>query len=136
MPSQPAPSTVAAYVAGFPADVQRALRAVRRAVRAAIPDAAETIGYQIPAYRLDGRPVIYVAAFTAHIGLYPVPVGTPALHARLARYRCGKASLRFPLDEPMPVALIAAVVKQRATEQRARAVMPAKGRRTPARSRG
>ena len=128
MARRAAPSTVDEYIAGFPTGVQRNLRVVRRVIRAAIPEATETIGYQIPAYRLGG-PVIYFAAFASHIGLYPAPVGTPALQARLAPYRSGKASLRFPLDEPMPEGLIARVVKQRAKEQQARTGAKAKGRR-------
>lgn len=131
MAGRSTPATVSEYIGGFPTAVQRALRAVRRAVRAAIPGATETISYQIPAYRLDGRPVIYFAAFASHVGLYPAPAGTPALQARIAPYRSGKASLRFPLDEPMPEGLIARIVKQRAKEQAARATTKAKSRRGP-----
>jgi uncharacterized protein YdhG (YjbR/CyaY superfamily) len=78
MARRAAPSTVDEYIAGFPTGVQRNLRVVRRVIRAAIPEATETIGYRIPAYRIGG-PVIYVAAFASHIGLYPAPTGTPVV---------------------------------------------------------
>lgn len=104
--------TVEEYIAGFPKDVQKILRTIRKTIRAAAPDAKESISYKIPTYKLDGHPVIYFAAFKAHIGLYPV---TPPVKAKfkkeLAGYKGGKGTVQFPLDEPIPYRLITRIVK-------------------------
>jgi uncharacterized protein YdhG (YjbR/CyaY superfamily) len=65
------PKTIDQYIAGFPRDVQRILETIRRTIRKAAPKAGETISYGIPTFKLNG-PLIYFAAFKAHIGLYPV----------------------------------------------------------------
>ena len=72
-----------------------------------MPSASERISYNIPTYRLE-RDVIHVGAFKTHIGLYP-PVRDPKLQARLRRYQGPKGNLQFPLDEPLPYGLIAAI---------------------------
>jgi uncharacterized protein YdhG (YjbR/CyaY superfamily) len=102
-------ATVDAYIASFPKDVQAVLRKIRAAIRRALPEASERISYSIPTYRLE-RDVIYFGAFKRHIGLYP-PVRDPALAARLAKYRNEKGNLQFPLDRPIPYALIGAIAK-------------------------
>jgi uncharacterized protein YdhG (YjbR/CyaY superfamily) len=107
----PAPSPVDEYIAGFPAEIQAVLRAVRATVRAAAPDAEERISYRMPAVFQHGV-VVYFAAFKRHIGLFP-PVEDPAVRARVAQYAGPKGNLRFPYDQPIPHGLIAAVVKAR-----------------------
>jgi uncharacterized protein YdhG (YjbR/CyaY superfamily) len=109
--SSAAASTIDGYIATFPKDVQARLQAVRHAIAKAAPQADEAISYRIPAFRLHGRYLIYFAGFKAHIGLYPVRVDGAGYSPEVARYASGKASLRFPLDEPLPVELIAKVVK-------------------------
>lgn len=114
-PSSP-PQTVDAYIAAFPRAVQAKLRAVRRAIRTAVPAAAESISYRMPAYKLDG-PLLYFAAYTAHIGLYPMIGGIKAAFAKeLVRYEQSKGTLRLPLDAPIPVDLIARIARFRARE--------------------
>jgi uncharacterized protein YdhG (YjbR/CyaY superfamily) len=95
---------------------------VRQAIRKAVPKAEEGISYRIPTYRLDGRYLIYFAGFKAHIGVYPVHADDPALGAAIAPYVSGKATLKFPLDEPLPLALIARVVKVKAKAAKAKAL--------------
>src|SRR5262245_19263751 len=92
-----------------------ALRAIRRTVRRAVPAATETIGYQMPAFLLD-RVFFYFAAFQQHVGVFPPVRGSAALLRALQRYRGPKGNLRFPLAEPMPLALVARVARALAAE--------------------
>jgi uncharacterized protein YdhG (YjbR/CyaY superfamily) len=109
-----AASDVDAYIAGFAEPVQALLQSVRQAVRRAAPAAQEGISYRIPAYRLNGRVLIYFAGFKQHIGLYPIVAGDGLSANEFAEHASGKASLRFALDRPLPLALIERVVKAKA----------------------
>jgi uncharacterized protein YdhG (YjbR/CyaY superfamily) len=113
------PATIDEYIAAFPDDVQAILEKIRATIRKAAPEAKEKISYQIPAFTMDGD-LIYFAAFKQHIGMYPPVRGDEKLQKDLARYRGEKGNLRFPLDEPMPYALITRIVKARLKEHRAR----------------
>lgn len=116
------PTDIDGYIAGFPPATQVALERVRETIRTAAPEAEETISYAIAAYRLNDRNLVYFAGFKEHVGLYPLPKENAALQARMAPYQAGKGTLRFPLNKKMPLALIAAVVKQHVKENNARAV--------------
>jgi uncharacterized protein YdhG (YjbR/CyaY superfamily) len=106
------------YIAAQPESVQPVLRRVRHAIRRALPRAVEGISYQIPVYRVGGRAVIYFAGWKAHYSLYPVTRGLAAdLAADLAPYRVSKGTLRFPLDEPVPIQLIMRIAKLRARDE-------------------
>jgi uncharacterized protein YdhG (YjbR/CyaY superfamily) len=115
---RPKPRDVDDYIAGFPQGVQRRLREIRSTVKKAAPDAEEVISYGIPAFKQNG-PLVYFAAFTAHIGLYPVTRAVRAtLETQLSPYtpRGAKATVRFPLDKPIPPALVTKIVKLRIKE--------------------
>lgn len=101
---------VDAYIDRYPAKVQTILRKIRRTIRRVAPNARESISYRIPTYSLDG-PVVYFAAFRNHIGLYPPARGDAALERAVARYANERGNLRFPLDEPIPYALIERIVR-------------------------
>jgi uncharacterized protein YdhG (YjbR/CyaY superfamily) len=109
--------TIDAYLAAQPAAVRRVLRQVRDTIRKALPGAEETISYQLPAYRLSGRIVLYFGGWAEHYALYP---GTnrfvSTLRKELAPYEVSKGTIRFPLTEPVPVRLIARIAKLRAKE--------------------
>ncbi len=109
------PVTIDDYIAAAAPAAQPALRRIRREVRTAVPDATESIAYQMPALR---RPKVffYFAAFKKHIGIFPPVKGSATLQKRLARYRGPKGNLQFPLDEPMPYPLIVQVAKALARE--------------------
>jgi uncharacterized protein YdhG (YjbR/CyaY superfamily) len=107
------------YIAGFPPDVRKKLEAVRRTIRAAAPDASERISYQIPTFFLN-RNLVHFAAFKNHIGFYPGADGIKAFKSKLKSYKSAKGSVQFPLDEAIPLALIAAIVKFRASFERVR----------------
>ena len=105
------------YIAARPQSVKAILERVRSAIRGALPDADEGIGYQIPAYKVRGRPVIYFAAWKAHYSVYPATRQVvTALKGALAPYRVSKGTIRFPLDQPVPVRLIARIARLRARE--------------------
>ena len=113
------PKDVDSYIAAFPKDVQVLLKKVRRTIRAAAPNATEVISYNIPAYRQNGM-LVYFAAFKNHIGLYPPARGNAALQKAAKRYAGPKGNLRFPFDEPLPLALIARIVRHKAKENKAK----------------
>jgi uncharacterized protein YdhG (YjbR/CyaY superfamily) len=99
-------SGVDQYIGSFPADVQAVLQEIRRRIRAAVPGVAETISYRIPAMTLNGRRLIYFAAWRHHISVYPVPAGDPAFRRDIEPYLHGKGTVRFPLSQPVPYQLI------------------------------
>ncbi len=110
------------YIATHPEAVQRILQRVRRAVRKALPDAAEVISYQIPAYKLRAGAVLYFAGWKQHYSLYPATAGViAAFKDDLAPYEIDKSTIRFPLAGRVPVTLIARIAKLRAQEVMARA---------------
>ncbi len=110
-------ASVDEYIATHPAEVQAILQRVRDAIRRALPDAEETISYQIPAYRLHGGTVLYFAAWKRHYSVYPATDGVVAACAGgSAPYEVSKGTLRFPLSEPVPEELIERIAKVRAEE--------------------
>jgi len=113
-------ATVDEYIAAFPAEIRRILRRIRATVRKAAPGAQERISYGMPSFT-QGRTLMYYAAFTNHIGLYPPVKGDAKLRTQIARYANEKGNLKFPLDEPIPYALIGRIVKARVKENRATA---------------
>ena len=114
------PASVDAYVAEFPSDVRAILERLRATARKLLPDAQETISYGIPTYKRNG-PVVYFAAFKSHIGFYPPVRGDATLVKAVARYANDKGNLRFPLDEPLPMALIERIVRHHAKRDAASA---------------
>jgi uncharacterized protein YdhG (YjbR/CyaY superfamily) len=115
---RPTFSSVDEYIASQPADVQPVLERVRAAIRKAIPKADEVISYQIPAYTLGGRNVVFFAGFKNHYSLYPANARVvAAFRKELEPYETnGKGTVRFPLTAPVPVRLISAIARFRAKE--------------------
>lgn len=104
------------YIAGFPPATQVALEAMRALIREGAPEATETISYAIPTFDLNGGHLVHFAGFARHIGFYPVPTGIEAFKAELAAFKTGKGSVQFPLDQPLPEALIRRIVAFRIAE--------------------
>ena len=105
------------YLASLPEATQAVLRQVRAAIRSALPGADEVISYQIPAYKLGGKAVIYFAGWKKHWSLYPVTEKLQAaLGGEIAGYEVSKGTLKFPLSEPVPTALVEKIAKLRAEE--------------------
>ncbi|MCK7481635.1 MAG: DUF1801 domain-containing protein [Candidatus Moduliflexus flocculans] len=104
-------SSVDDYIAGFPESIQKQLKRIRAVIRAAAPEAREKISYKIAGYELNGRNLVYFAGWKKHISLYPIPAGDEAFEKAISKYVDGKGTLKFPLDEPLPMKLIKKVVE-------------------------
>ena len=109
------PKDIDEYISSFPKDVQKILKKVRSTIRNAAPKAEEAISYQIPTFKLNGN-LIHFAAYKNHIGVYPAPRAVAAFKKELDRYGSSKATIKFPLDEPIPYDLITRVVEFRVKE--------------------
>ena len=113
-------STIDEYISGFSPEVRAILQKVRQVVRSAAPDAEELISYRMPAFKLNGI-LVYFAAFKNHIGLYPPIKGDARLEQAVSPYAGEKGNLRFPLDRPIPYALIERIAKLRVKQDLAKA---------------
>lgn len=102
-----------AYIRTFPGDVQEILEKVRRTIREAAPKAEEGIKYQMPTFMLGGKNLVHFAAWKNHIGFYPTPLPLIEFKKELAKYEMSKGAVQFPLEKPIPVALIKKMVRSR-----------------------
>jgi uncharacterized protein YdhG (YjbR/CyaY superfamily) len=118
---QATPGSIDEYIARFPPDVQAVLQQVRTTIREAAPDAEEAIKYQIPTF-VQNETLVHFAAFRNHIGLYPTPSGVAKFKDELSSYESAKGSVRFPIDKPMPLRLIARIVAFRVREAQVKTV--------------
>ena len=109
-------TTIDAYIASFPKEVQGILEEVRQTIRQAAPGAVEAFSYQIPTFKLNGSNLVHFAAWKEHIGFYATPSGNAAFKKELARYKVAKGSIPFPLGEPFPYDLLTKIVKFRMKE--------------------
>lgn len=101
--------TIDEYIMSFPEDVQRILKEIRQTIAKTAPLAAETISYQMPTFKIDGKYLVYFAGWKNHVSLYPVPSNT-TFQDELAPYLSGKGTAKFPLNEPIPYDLVKKVV--------------------------
>ncbi|TMD35371.1 MAG: DUF1801 domain-containing protein [Chloroflexi bacterium] len=118
MTDQTGKQAVDAYIAAAPKEAQPLLRQLRKTIKAAAPEAEERMSYGMPHYAYKGR-LVYFAVFKNHIGFYPA--GYANKYPEVRRYLAGAGTLRFPLGEPLPVALIGKLVKTRVGENEAKA---------------
>jgi uncharacterized protein YdhG (YjbR/CyaY superfamily) len=109
------PKSVDEYIAAQPEAVRPKLEQARAAIRAAVPEALEVIGYGMPGYKLHGKPMLYFAGFKEHYSLFAASGSFFAtLENELKGYELRKGTIHFPLDEPVPVKLISRIAKLRA----------------------
>jgi uncharacterized protein YdhG (YjbR/CyaY superfamily) len=103
------------YHSSFPADIQEILEQLRQTIEQAAPKATETISYGMPAFR-QNKVLVYYAVHKEHIGFYPTP--NPIIHFKqeLEKYNTSKGAIQFPMDKPLPLALVKRIVKFRVAE--------------------
>ena len=109
------PKSIDEYIAAFPEQTQKLLQQIRETIKKAAPQAEESISYAMPTFKLNGN-LVHFAAYKNHIGFYPVPSGIDAFREELSGYKGAKGSVQFPIDQPMPLKLIADIVKYRVQE--------------------
>lgn len=108
-------SSIDAYISSFPDDVQNLLNQMRETIKGAAPEAEEKISYQMPTFFLKGN-LVHFAAHKKHIGFYPTPSAVQAFEKELSAYQIAKGSVQFPFDKPLPLELIAEMVRFRVSE--------------------
>ena len=99
------------YIAACPKESQAYLQQIRKLIHSLVPDAKEKISYQIACFELNGRNLIHFAGWKKHVSLYPVPAWSDAFERQIEPYASAKGTVKFPLDEPLPIKLIERVVK-------------------------
>ncbi len=104
------------YIQQFPENVQEILRQIRKLIIDNAPGVDELMAYGMPGYKTHRKPLVYFAAFKSHIGFYATPSGHSEFKNELSKYRQGKGSVQFPIDEPIPYHLIEKMVKFRVME--------------------
>ncbi|RIV70759.1 iron chaperone [Flagellimonas aequoris] len=109
------------YISKFPEEAQEIMQKIRAIVKDVAPDAVEQTAYGMPGYKTHGKPLVYFAGYKNHIGLYATPSGHEKFAEELSKYKQGKGSVQFPLDQPMPYDLIKRIVVFRVQENASKA---------------
>jgi uncharacterized protein YdhG (YjbR/CyaY superfamily) len=116
--------TVQEYISAQSAPAKTMLQQMRSTIKEAAPGAEEVISYNMPAFKLNGM-LVWYAAFKNHIGFYPRPSGLDAFKKEIAVYKRTKGAVQFPMDQPLPLALVTKIVKYRVKENKAEAAAKA-----------
>jgi uncharacterized protein YdhG (YjbR/CyaY superfamily) len=111
----PIAESIDEYIAAFPKDVQQKLRDLRATIKKAAPKAEEKISYAMPTFALHGN-LVHFAAYKNHIGFYPAPRAIEEFKKELSKYEGSKGTVQFPIDKPLPLPLIAKMVKFRVAQ--------------------
>ncbi len=119
------PINIDEYILSFPEETKKKLEQLRVTINKAAPQANKVISYAMPAFKLNGM-LVYFAAYEKHIGFYPTSSGIEAFKKELSIYKGAKGSVQFPLDKPLPLALISKIVKFRIKENLQKAALKKK----------
>ena len=109
------PENIDQYIAGFAPDVQEKLKSIRKLVHETSPEAVETISYQMPAFKYNGKILVYFAAFKNHIGFYATPEANLAFKDELSEYKTTKGTIQLPYNKPLPMELLRKIILYKAT---------------------
>ena len=104
------------YIRDFPKEIGDRLNEIRKRIKKTAPRAEETISYGMPAFKLNGKALVYFAAFKNHIGFFPTPSGINKFEKELREYKTSKGTLRFAYDKSIPLGLIERITRFRAKE--------------------
>ena len=104
------------YIAACPAESRAHLQQIRILIHSLVPEAKEKISYQIACFELNGKNLVHFAGWKKHVSLYPIPAGSEAFNKQIAKYADGKGTVKFPLDQPLPMKLIEKAVKYKLTD--------------------
>ncbi|MDR0486316.1 MAG: DUF1801 domain-containing protein [Elusimicrobiota bacterium] len=107
--------TIDEYIETFEPKIQKTLKEIRKFIKKEAPQASEKISFGLPSFYLNGN-LLHFAAFKNHYGFFPSPSGIYAFEKELIPYRAGKGSLHFPLDQPIPWAIIKKITQFRVKE--------------------
>ena len=103
------------YIASYPQKTQVLLEEMRAVICKAAPQATEAISYGVPTYKLNGN-LVHFGGFKFHIGFFPTPSGIKHFQKELSAYKTSKGAVQFPIEKPIPVGLVAKIVKFRVKE--------------------
>ena len=106
------------YIKQFPSEIQDLLQLIRITIKKACPESVECISYGMPSYKLNGKPLVYFAAYKKHIGFYATPSGHKEFIKELSIYKQGKGSVQFPFNKTIPLDLISKIVRFRVNENK------------------
>lgn len=104
------------FISTYPPEVQTILKKIRAVIQKSAPGAEEAMAYGIPTFRLNGKNLVHFSAFKEHIGFYPTPSGIEKFKKELSAYEWAKGSVKFPLNKPIPYALIGRITQFRVKE--------------------
>ncbi len=107
--------TIDEYISMFPDNVQNILEKLRLTIKESAPEAQEAISYRIPTFKLNGN-LVHFGAFKNHIGFYPTSSGIEAFKKELSQYKVARGTVQFPIDKPIPFAMVRKIVKYRVKE--------------------
>jgi uncharacterized protein YdhG (YjbR/CyaY superfamily) len=104
------------YIEAFPSEVQIILNKIRNIIISKAPEAIESISYGMPAYKTNGKPLVYFAGYKKHIGFYATSTGHSEFANELSKYKQGKGSVQFPINQSIPYDLIERIIDFRVKE--------------------
>ena len=104
------PENIDQYMAGFDTEVRKKLKTIRELVHDTLPEAVESISYQMPAFKYNGKILVYFAAFKNHIGFYATPESNLAFKEELSEYKTTKGTIQLPYDKPLPIELLRKII--------------------------
>jgi uncharacterized protein YdhG (YjbR/CyaY superfamily) len=115
------PLNVNEYILQFPQETKKIMQEIRTLIKKIAPDSEENISYGMPAYKTNGKPLVYFAGYKNHIGFYATPNAHEKFKVELSEFKQGKGSVQFPLNQTMPYNLIIKIIKFKVEENKVNA---------------